>query len=89
MTLVRNDKDHRIKCIFIDENMEYLNGSETINIIRRQEIFGRIHRYYIISLTAFEDEESKNRIIKSGCDIILNKPCTKSEISKIILNLKI
>ena len=49
----------KIKCIFIDENMDYLNGSETIKIIRKLQNMNKINSYNIVSITALEDNESK------------------------------
>ncbi len=83
LSLIINDKEHRIKCIISDENMEYLNGSEAVKIIRRLEHTGKIYKYYIISITAFDDIQTKKNILNSGVNLMLTKPCTKSSILKI------
>jgi CheY-like chemotaxis protein len=49
---------------------------------------GKIKKYEIVSMTAFEDKEMKKKILKSGVDSIINKPCNKSELLKIISKLR-
>lgn len=44
-----------IRCIVTDENMEYLNGSEAIKLLRDLERNNKFKNTPIISLTAFED----------------------------------
>ena len=88
LNIVRADKDNKIKYIFTDENMEYLNGSEAVKLIRKFEESKKIHRYNIISITAFDDEGTRSNILKSGINSILSKPCCKSDINKYLQNLK-
>ena len=88
LNIIRLDKDNKIKCIFLDENMEYLNGSETISILRKLEHEEKIMKYYIVSITALDDQFSINKVIYSGVDKIIPKPCSKSDLKKIIFNLK-
>ena len=64
--------------------MMYLNGSEAVRIIRKLEEDYKIPNYKIISVTAFDDEETRNNIVNSGINTILSKPCSKSEILKIL-----
>ena len=74
---------NRIKYVFIDENMEFMNGSESVRIIRKMEKDNKINKFHIVSLTAFEDDYYKNLILDSGVNSIIPKPCTKYDISKI------
>ena len=67
--------------------MEFINGSEAVRILRKLENFKKIQKYPIISITAFDDPETRNRIKNSGVDSILSKPCTKNEIRKILSTL--
>ena len=82
LNYVRYDFEYRIKHIFIDENMEYLNGSEAVRFIRKFEENKKIKNYKIISVTAFDDDETKSRILKSGLNKIISKPCTKSDLTR-------
>ena len=47
----------------------------------------KINSYDIASVTAFDDEETRKKIYSSGVNSILIKPCTKSNIIKILQNL--
>ena len=73
----------------LDENMEYLNGSETVKILRKLEEKNVINKYNYVSVTAFDDQETKNNIIKSGINSILSKPCTKSSLINVVKKLNI
>lgn len=72
----------RIKGIFIDENMEYLNGSETIKIIRRFQDLNKIHKFNIATVTAFEDVDTRATILEAGVDEIYPKPLSKSHLEE-------
>ena len=83
LNLIRLDKEKKIEYIFIDENMDYLNGSESVHIIRKWEEYHKIKRYKIISITAFDDKDTSTRLKSSGVNSILLKPCNKSDFIKI------
>jgi len=71
----------RIKGIFIDENMEYLNGSEAIKIIKRLQNLNKISKLFkIATVTAFEDAVTKSNILDAGVDEIYQKPIEKRHI---------
>jgi CheY-like chemotaxis protein len=80
INMVRNDKEGMIKCIFIDENMGYLNGSEAVKITRRLEENKKILKYHIVSITAFDDDQTKKNILNSGINSILSKPVSKTSL---------
>ena len=83
LNIVMKDKNNLIKYIFTDENMMFLNGSEAVRLIRKLEQDEKIKNYKIVSITAFDDEETKNNILKSGMNKILPKPCLKSDLLNI------
>jgi signal transduction histidine kinase len=83
LNIVKNDKKNKVKLILIDENMEYLNGSDTVKILRNLEDDKKINSYNIISITSFDDKETKSKILKSGLNEVITKPCTKSELKTI------
>ena len=87
LNMVRSDKDNKNRLIFIDENMEYLNGSQAVSIVRNLEQNKKIKKYEIISITAFDDKATQDRILGSGVNSILLKPCNKSDIRKILVNI--
>jgi len=70
----------RIRGIFIDENMEYMNGSEAIKIIRKFQIVNKINKFNIASITAFEDSITKANIIQAGSDDIYIKPLSRNHL---------
>jgi signal transduction histidine kinase len=82
LPLIKDDYQHKIKLIFIDENMNYLNGSDTIKIIRKLEKDKKINNYHVISISAVSDEETTKSFLKLGFDFILPKPCKKNEIKR-------
>jgi len=59
---------NKIKCILTDENMEYINGSEAVQILRNLEKKKKIKAITIASVSAFEDEIIKSCLIKAGVD---------------------
>jgi CheY-like chemotaxis protein len=82
-------KGNEIKCIFTDENMEYINGSEAIKVIRNLEKTHKIKFISIISTTGNEDSGIKDEIRKAGAQMVLNKPLSKSLIKGILKDLNI
>lgn len=73
----------RIKIIISDENMEFMNGSETFRIIRKLEQNRKVKKVFLVSLTAFSDDYTLDSIKKEGADLILSKPLTKSSLTLI------
>ena len=81
------DKNYQIIYIFTDENMEFLNGSDNVKIIRKMEENKKIQNYPIVSITAFEDTATRQKIINSGVNSIIKKPCNKSDITNLLSKL--
>lgn len=77
-------RGRNLKLILIDENMQYLNGSETIRIIRKLESFGKIQKAIIVSITAFSDSHNRNEILCSGANKVYNKPINKSNLLEVL-----
>lgn len=78
-----------IKCVFTDEYMEYINGSEAIRIIRGLERDNKIKKNIIFSISSGEDNENCNMILKSGADDVLGKPVSKSVIINCLKKFKV
>ena len=57
--------------------MNYLNGSDAVSIIRKLEQLNKIKSFYIVSITAFDDIETKNNIMKSGINQIISTQANK------------
>lgn len=79
----------KIKAIFIDENMEYLNGSESVKIIRKLQSLNKVSKFSIASVTAFEDLAMKEIIKNSGMDEVYSKPLSKSQLLEFFDKYKI
>jgi CheY-like chemotaxis protein len=84
INLVINDKDDKIKLILTDESMNYLNGSDAMKIIRNLELNQKVNRKFFVSITCFEDDYYKQKILNAGADLILSKPTSDDVIKQII-----
>lgn len=73
-----------IDVILIDENMDYLNGSEAITFIRKLERIKNFKRTKIISLTSHKDKKIYDFLLKNGGDYVIPKPVTKTALSQVL-----
>jgi CheY-like chemotaxis protein len=91
LNLIREDQaqGNLIRCIITDENMEYLNGSQAIKLIRELEQQGKIKPVNIITATYFEDEISKQYLLNCGAELILPKPFEPSDVESAFRQLNI
>jgi len=71
-----------IKCVITDENMEYLDGSVAIKIIRLLERKGVIKPVIIFSSTCHEDEQTIKSILEAGSQLILPKPMQEIDLKR-------
>ena len=78
-----------IKCILTDENMEYINGSEAIRILRSLEKKNKIKNTKIISISCQEDNFSVKVMLDAGADRVLGKPISKTLIMNTLKDLKV
>lgn len=76
-----------IKLILTDEYMDYMNGSEAINIIRKIELTKKFKPINIISVTCLDNQNLYNNLIKIGADMVISKPISKNDIRRIISQL--
>jgi CheY-like chemotaxis protein len=72
-----------IICVFIDENMEYMDGSESIKILRKWESCRNLRRINVISSSAQNDEYTRKKLFDSGVDDFIKKPPEKKDIRKV------
>jgi len=82
-------ENNRIKCVITDENMEFINGSEAIKILKNIVKNKKIKPIIIASITAIEDDFTKALIKSVGGDYILPKPCTEESLKKFFYEFKI
>ncbi len=82
-------KGNEIRCILTDENMEYLNGSEAIRIVRNLENRQKVKFVNMICVTSNEDPYYIQEIIRAGAQTVLNKPLTKSVLARVLKDYNI
>jgi len=73
-------QNNLIKCVITDENMEYINGSQAIKIIKELETQLKIKPIALASITAYSDEFMKDQT--GGIDCFLPKPCSEKHLLK-------
>lgn len=79
----------KVLCVFIDENMEYLNGSDAVKILRHLETKNKLHHINVVSVSCHEDSKFVDFILSSGVDFFLSKPVSKNDITNVLKKLKI
>lgn len=77
--------ENTVKLILIDENMQYMKGSESVRILKELEMQNKINKAFIVSVTAFTDDETLRGIRNSGVNKVINKPVTKESLQIIML----
>jgi CheY-like chemotaxis protein len=75
----------RIKTIFTDENMLFMNGSESIKIIRNLQKLSKISNFNICTVTAFEDKDTSKEIKFIGVDRVVKKPLSRNQLEEYFL----
>ena len=86
--MIKNDQKNENKIVMIisDENMEYMQGSNSFKILTELENQKKISKVTKITLTAFSDETTIKEIKSKGSDEILNKPLTLKNLKVVINN---
>jgi CheY-like chemotaxis protein len=88
--LNENGDKNPIRCIILDENMKYLNGSKTLELINHiNYLKDYIQKAYIISLSSHYSVEFEEYVKKCGCDLSVTKPIEKSYLAEILNRLLI
>lgn len=75
-------KNKRTLMIFMDQNLNYIEGIEIFNFLRKISIFSDI-QFYLLSADDIASNSATN-----GIDGIYKKPISKSTVHKIIFNNK-
>lgn len=88
--IIHDQLFNKIKVVISDENMEFINGSKAIKILKEAECEGKINsNYFYISLTSFDDNDINQHLLNCGFNVILNKPLSKSKLLQCFKNLKL
>ncbi len=91
LNFVKKDQveDNLIKCIIIDEKMEFMSGSQTIKIIRDFEKKRKLKPIGVISCYLNEDEVVKNEISEVESQVILSKPFDAKDLKMAFESLSV
>ena len=73
LNIIKEDVEYKVRYIFLGENIEDLNGSEAVKIIRNLENRNKSHSYNIVSTP--DDDHMKKKILEEGFDSMIQKPC--------------
>lgn len=74
----------RIKAVFTDENMEFMNGSESVRILRNLESLNKLRKCIYFSVTAYDDDSTKQSIMRSGVNELLTKPISITTVYNVM-----
>ena len=72
--------NNKIKCVITDENMEFINGSVAIKILKDLEKERKIKPIIFASNTVHDNQEIKDDLRNSGIDYFIPKMCNEKEI---------
>lgn len=83
-------KNRVVELVLTDENMEYINGSQAVKLIKSiSKKLNLSYKLNFISITAFEDEITKTNILNCGFSELLAKPVTKQKLKEVLGRLNI
>jgi len=88
-TALNYDKNYNqmLKGVFTDENMDFFNGTDAIEFIRKLEKAKNYRKTQIVSMTCHEDTMITDYIIKKGADYVVSKPLTKNMLFNLFKRL--
>lgn len=78
----------KVKFVFSDECMKFLNGSDAFRLIKKLQFEGKLSKIdnlKLISITANDSNDVTDALRKSGADYVFMKPLQKSEVTELLL----
>lgn len=88
--VIKYSATSKLKLVITDENMEYVNGSQAVSLLKQLENNGKIiNTTKYVCVTAFEDEDTRRKLSTSGFTNVLSKPLTKSTLIRVLTELKL
>lgn len=76
------------RIIWIDLMMPVLNGLDTIRYLRAEYPYGFGYTGFIVCVTGFADEDTREKCIEAGADTVLAKPYVGDHIYRLHLHSK-
>lgn len=76
---------NRIKILMIDERMEYLNGTQTVKIMRSLILESKIKQILFVSVSANDEAQLDSLNLY---DLILTKPVTKKKLVDLFITIE-
>ena len=73
----------------MDYDMPIMDGSQSIRLIRKNEVGNSLKKCYIVGCTAFAGQELHKLLEEAGADIVMTKPINLTIIEKLNINLNI
>jgi CheY-like chemotaxis protein len=73
--------------VLIDEVMPFMKGSKCINLLTEMYKDGELNKLRKISISSYEDPDTKKYLRQQGCDDFMTKPHTKETIGKFLESL--
>lgn len=81
---------NKIKCIFTDESMTYMNGSEALKILKIYESERKIkYTPKVVCITSYDDKDTINSLISTGFDLVIMKNPSINYLKKIMNKLNL
>lgn len=85
--VIRDQKEgNKIKLIISDENMDFINGSQSFNVINNLIVHNKVTvKIPMVILTALGEEDAHRKILNvSNADMIIKKPASKFQIVELL-----
>jgi len=79
----------QIKLIITDENMQFMNGSESLRILKNLEFSGKIKGTKIVVSTTLIDSSMNDYFIKLGVFKVIDKAFEKSKMKQLLQDLNL
>ena len=81
ITIIENDKDEKIKAVFLDLNMPNVNGFGVLDYFNEHNLF---NKYPVSIITGVDDKDLITRAFKYNIVDMLQKPFTEKDVKRIV-----
>lgn len=81
ITIIENDKENKIKAVFLDLNMPNVDGFGVLEYFKQNNLFSR---YPVSIITGVDVKELINRAFQYSIIDMLQKPFTEKDVKRIV-----